>query len=83
MTYAELGETLRELGTTQAINLDGGGSATMVIADPEPRVVNAPVPFALAAGITREPPGIERAVGNNIGVFAEPLAGKEHSDGTR
>lgn len=74
MTYAELGKTLVELGAAAGINLDGGGSSTMVLADPEPRVVNAPVPFELTEGLTQDPPGIERAVGNNIGVFAEARA---------
>ena len=39
MTLAELAELMRDLGCQEALNLDGGGSATMVVRD---RVVNRP-----------------------------------------
>ena len=39
MTGVELGDFMRELGAYQALNLDGGGSTTMVVRD---RIVNTP-----------------------------------------
>ena len=39
MTGVELGDFMRELGAYQALNLDGGGSTTMIVRD---RIVNAP-----------------------------------------
>jgi len=39
MTIAELAALLRELGAVEAVNMDGGGSTTMVVRD---RVVNSP-----------------------------------------
>ncbi len=60
MTYKELADVLKEFGAVDAIAFDGGGSATMVMADGkdgEPRVLNRPSD------------GQERAVGNNLGVM--------------
>ena len=62
----ELAKILKRFGAYNAINLDGGGSTTLVFADPSPRVVNIPV----GSG----PAGSERAVANNFGVFAAPQA---------
>jgi exopolysaccharide biosynthesis protein len=39
MTIAELADLLREMGAVEAINMDGGGSTTMVVGG---RVVNSP-----------------------------------------
>jgi hypothetical protein len=53
-----------------ALNLDGGGSTTLAIADPTPRIANVPVGVG-------DVPGTERAVGSNLAVFAlerEPTA---------
>jgi exopolysaccharide biosynthesis protein len=60
MTYEEVAAVLKEFGAVDAIALDGGGSATLVMADGkdgEPRVLNRPSD------------GNERAVGNNLGVL--------------
>ncbi len=38
----ELAELMIELGAIEALNLDGGGSTTMAIADPKPRLLNTP-----------------------------------------
>lgn len=59
MDVVELGAWLRRLGVTDAVNLDGGGSTTLVaqLAGPEPSVVNRP------AG------GEERPVPVAVGVF--------------
>jgi hypothetical protein len=53
----------RDYGVTDAINLDGGGSATLCLADPKPRVVNVPV------GVNNVP-GTLRPVGSNLAIFA-------------
>jgi exopolysaccharide biosynthesis protein len=60
MTYEEVATVLKEFGAVDAIALDGGGSATVVMADGkdgQPRVLNRPSD------------GKERAVGNNLGVM--------------
>ena len=54
MTLQELADLMKELGAVEAINLDGGGSSTMVVRD---RVINMP-----SAG--------ERCVGSAILIFA-------------
>jgi hypothetical protein len=72
VTYRELAEILIAQGARDAVNLDGGGSSTLVIADPEPRVVNVPMPFDAPEGAPVPAWPIERAVGNNLGVFALP-----------
>ena len=64
MTYEELATVLKEFGAVDALALDGGGSATLVMADGpkgNPRVLNRPSD------------GAERAVGNNLAV---KVAGK-------
>lgn len=42
ISLTELAKLMIDFGCVQAINLDGGGSTTMVIADPSPRVINVP-----------------------------------------
>ncbi len=59
-----IGSILREYGATEAIVLDGGGSTTLVFADPVPRLINVPV----GLGPTRT----ERPVSNNLAIFAAP-----------
>jgi exopolysaccharide biosynthesis protein len=58
MTLIELANMMRELGTWQAMNFDGGGSTVMVV---EGKVVNRP----------SDKEG-ERAVGNALLVVVEP-----------
>jgi len=63
MTYAELASLLLSLGAASGVNLDGGGSSTLVARgpdEPQVRVKN------LAPG------DLERPVPNGIGVFAIP-----------
>ena len=63
MTTSEVADLLRrDYGVTDALNLDGGGSTTLCLADPVPRVVNVPVGLG--------PPGTERPVGSNLAIFA-------------
>lgn len=61
----ELANLMIQFGALNAINLDGGGSTTMVFADPSPRLVN------ISVGISNTP-GTERIVGNNLAIFASP-----------
>lgn len=60
MTYGEVAAVLKEFGATDAIAFDGGGSATLVMADAktgEPRVLNRPSD------------GQERPVGNSLAIM--------------
>ncbi len=64
LTTGELADLLHsDYGVTDAINLDGGGSTTLAMADPTPRLVNVPV------GVGNVP-GTERLVGSSLAVFA-------------
>ncbi len=67
-TTVEMAEWLRAMGADSGINLDGGGTTTMVVADGEgkPVVMNRPI----HAGI----PGMERPSGSHLGVRAPALA---------
>ncbi|NKJ20211.1 phosphodiester glycosidase family protein [Dyella sp. SG609] len=61
MTLPELTALLRELGADAAMNMDGGGSSTMVLRrGGEPAVVNSPIHTGV--------PGRERPVGNHLGL---------------
>ncbi len=61
-TYVETANILQSYGVFNAVNLDGGRSSTMVVADPSVRLVNVPKFF-----------GVERPVGNNLGIFIRPV----------
>ena len=64
-TVKEMADLMIYYGGDNAINLDGGGSSTLVIQDPQTgqyKVMNSPIDLYI--------PGRERAVGNHFGVFA-------------
>jgi exopolysaccharide biosynthesis protein len=63
----ELAQLMIELGCVQALNLDGGGSTTMAIADPEPRVLNTP-----SSKNKDGEHGMLRKNGTSLAVFAQP-----------
>ncbi|NQU39651.1 MAG: phosphodiester glycosidase family protein, partial [Lentisphaerae bacterium] len=66
MTYEEVATVLKEFGAVDAIALDGGGSATLVLSDGstgEPKVLNRPSD------------GKQRPVGNNLAVIMIPPPG--------
>jgi len=63
----ELAQLMIELGAVNALNLDGGGSTTLTIADPEPRVLNFP-----SSKDKEGNPGVLRKNGTNLAVFARP-----------
>ena len=62
-TLQELAQVLLDTGAYYAMNLDGGGSSTMVIegTDGQPEILNSPIDHYI--------PGSERAVANHLGVF--------------
>jgi hypothetical protein len=62
-TTIDMANILLEYGVTEAINLDGGGSATVAIADPSPRIINTPV------GV-KDIPGSQRKNACNVAIFA-------------
>ena len=64
-TLGELAEIMLYYGAETAMNLDGGGSSTLVVQGPNgPRVLNSPIDLSI--------PGRERAVGNHLGIFVNP-----------
>lgn len=65
VSLEELAEIVLELGAETALNLDGGGSSTLVAAGPwGPRTLNAPIHTRI--------PMRQRPVGNHLGVYAQP-----------
>lgn len=63
VTLAELSELLLELGVEDGLNLDGGGSSTLVVeGERGPRLLNAPIHTYI--------PMRERPVGNHLGIYA-------------
>ena len=66
VSTGETAEWIGKLGAYNALNLDGGGSTTLVIEGPD----GAPVVLNRPSG---PPPGLERRVANHLGVFAQRL----------
>lgn len=68
-TTVEMGAWFSALGAKDGINLDGGGTTTLVLADPQgnPQVINRPIQLGI--------PGRERPSGSHLGIFAKPLIG--------
>jgi hypothetical protein len=63
LTVVEVADTMRDLGATDAVNLDGGGSSTLV----------ARKEGASRVSVLNHPSGgAQRAVPNGIGVFVRP-----------
>lgn len=63
----ELTKIFQELGAYTALNLDGGGSSTLVISKAgKSTVLNAPIHTRLPLRL--------RPVGNHLGIYAEPVA---------
>ncbi len=67
LTLADAAAVLRDLGATDALELDGGGSSTMVIdSDDGPERISRPIQIRI--------PGRSRAVANNFGIAAPNTA---------
>ncbi|WP_299093745.1 phosphodiester glycosidase family protein [uncultured Metabacillus sp.] len=62
MTYKELAELMKEYGAYNVLNLDGGGSTTMVA---------RPLGSTVAEVVNQPSDGSERSVPNGIGIFAK------------
>ena len=71
-TTQEVGDWLVQCGAYFGLNLDGGGSTTMVMDNGAggATLLNVPVDGVDGPG---DPPGMERAVGNCLGVYAAPI----------
>jgi exopolysaccharide biosynthesis protein len=66
VTLEELAGIAMEWGADRALNLDGGGSSTLVIADGEgARALNSPIHTRI--------PTRQRPVANHLGVYAQPI----------
>ncbi len=63
ITLQELANLMISIGAHYAMNLDGGGSSTLVVAgaDGQPRILNSPIDNFV--------PGRERPVANHFGVY--------------
>lgn len=63
ITLMELAKLMIDLGAHDAMNLDGGGSSTLVIRgeDGQARVLNSPIDLYI--------PGRERPIGNHLGIY--------------
>ncbi len=79
-TLGEVADWLRRFGASDGLNLDGGGSTTMVRAEGKRIVVlNQPSGVALGSSDNAGKSGGERqqrSNGNNLGVLARPLPGR-------
>lgn len=63
----ELGTWLKSMGCSEGINLDGGGTSTLVLQGADgPQILNRPIHLGI--------PGKERPSGSHLGVRAKPLA---------
>jgi hypothetical protein len=66
VSLAELAQVADQLGAHTAMNLDGGGSSTLVVAGAGgPRTLNAPIHGRI--------PMRQRPVANHLGIYAAPL----------
>jgi len=65
VTFPELADLLISYGVYTGVNMDGGGSSTMVIkgADAKARLLNSP--------IDQNIPGKQRSVANHLGLFVK------------
>ena len=69
-TLVELAKIILENGGYSAMNLDGGGSSTLV------RQGKVGMPVLINAPINHQIPGWQRPVGNHLGIFAKPMNDK-------
>jgi hypothetical protein len=72
MRTTEMAELFLTLGGWDAINLDGGGSTTMVMDDDGDALADARIINSPSDQSTPQAPGVERLVANNLAVFAMP-----------
>jgi hypothetical protein len=72
MFTTEMANLFLQFGGWDAINIDGGGSTTMVMDDSNDATQNARVINSPSDNSTPQMPGTERLVANNLAVFATP-----------
>jgi hypothetical protein len=72
MRTDEFALVLKTLGAWDAVNLDGGGSTTMVMDDSNDGVQNARLVNSPSDNSSSSTPGRERVVANSFAVFAKP-----------
>jgi len=67
VTLSELAEIMIFHGGYNALNLDGGGSSTLVVegALGSPKILNSPFNHGI--------PGRQRSVGSHLGIYAKPV----------
>lgn len=70
MRTTEMATLFLQFGATDAVNLDGGGSTTMVMDDSNDNLQNARLINSPSDGATPQQAGNERLVANNLAVFA-------------
>lgn len=73
VTLEELGELLMSLGAVDGLNMDGGGTSTMVVEGL--REGSANPPLQLNRPINGGVVGIERVAASHLGIYAKPLSG--------
>lgn len=67
MSQKEMAEIMQKLGASDALNLDGGGSSTMVV---------RPLGEKQTSVINRVSEGVQRLIANGIGIFTKAPQGK-------
>lgn len=67
----ESAEWLLLLGASDGVNMDGGGSTTLVVQD----TTGVPLPLNHSSAVANDPQGRERTVGSHFGVYARPAPG--------
>lgn len=75
MRTDEMAELMLQFGVWNAINLDGGGSTTMVMDDSNDGAQNARLINSPSDNSSPSNAGTERIVANSFAVFATPMAG--------
>lgn len=71
-TSIEMGKFLKKLGAYNGIYMDGGGSATLTVWDPEGKFTGFKKPHEAGTHtLNHQPRGVERLVGCNVGFFYE------------
>lgn len=72
MRTTEMANLFLQFGAWDAINVDGGGSTTMVMDDSNDSIQNARIINSPSDGATPQQAGTERLVANSLAVFATP-----------
>ncbi|HUS35576.1 MAG TPA: phosphodiester glycosidase family protein, partial [Verrucomicrobiae bacterium] len=70
-TLFECGEWLKLYGASDGINMDGGGSTLLVMADS----TGAPIRLNSSSAVAGDAAGRERVIASHLGVYAKPLPG--------